>query len=150
MRCMYCNNDESKVVDSRPTEEGWAIRRRRECINCSKRFTTYEKIENPMILVVKSDGERQTFDPSKIRSGLIKACEKRPVSAQTIDKIVSDVEKMVYNSLDQEITSHDIGEKVMNELRELDQVAYVRFASVYRHFRDINSFRDELNELLKD
>ncbi len=150
MRCMYCNHDESKVVDSRPTEDGWAIRRRRECIHCSKRFTTYEKVENPMILVVKSDGERQAFDSSKIRTGLIKACEKRPVSAQTIDKIVSDVEKMVYNSLDQEITSHDIGEKVMSELKDLDQVAYVRFASVYRHFKDINSFKDELNELLKE
>ena len=150
MRCMYCNHSESKVVDSRPTEDGWAIRRRRECINCSKRFTTYEKIENPMILVVKSDGERQQFDTAKIRTGLIKSCEKRPVSAQDIDNIVSTVEKMVYNSLDQEITSHDIGEKVMGELKKLDQVAYVRFASVYRHFRDINEFRDELNELLKD
>jgi transcriptional repressor NrdR len=147
---MYCNHVESRVVDSRPTEDGWAIRRRRECANCNKRFTTYEKIENPMILVVKSDGERQTFDPMKIRAGLMKACEKRPVSAKVIDKIVSDVEKMVYNSLDQEITSHDIGEKVMNELKELDQVAYVRFASVYRHFRDISEFKEELNELLKD
>lgn len=150
MRCMYCNHVESRVVDSRPTEDGWAIRRRRECANCNKRFTTYEKIENPMILVVKNDGERQTFDPTKIRTGLMKACEKRPVSAKVIDKIVSDVEKMVYNSLDQEITSHDIGEKVMNELKELDQVAYVRFASVYRHFRDINEFKEELNELLSD
>ena len=150
MRCMYCNHDESKVVDSRPTEDGWAIRRRRECINCGKRFTTYEKIENPMILVVKKDGERQPFDPSKIKSGLIKACEKRPVSAQAIDNIVTDVEKMVYNSLDQEITSHDIGEKIMEELKKLDQVAYVRFASVYRHFKDLNSFKNELNELLKD
>jgi transcriptional repressor NrdR len=147
---MYCNHVESRVVDSRPTEDGWAIRRRRECANCNKRFTTYEKIENPMILVVKNDGERQTFDPTKIRTGLMKACEKRPVSAKVIDKIVSDVEKMVYNSLDQEITSHDIGEKVMKELKELDQVAYVRFASVYRHFRDINEFKEELNELLKD
>lgn len=150
MRCMYCNHVESRVVDSRPTEDGWAIRRRRECANCSKRFTTYEKIENPMILVVKSDGERQTFDPLKIRAGLIKACEKRPVSADTIDKIVSDVEKMVYNSLNQEITSHDIGEMIMKQLKDIDQVAYVRFASVYRQFRDLNSFRDELNKLLKE
>ena len=150
MRCMYCNHDESKVVDSRPTEDGWAIRRRRECINCGKRFTTYEKIENPMVLVVKKDGERQAFDPSKIKAGLIKACEKRPVSAQTIDNIVTDVEKMVYNSLDQEITSHDIGEMIMEELKKIDQVAYVRFASVYRHFKDLNSFKNELNELLKD
>lgn len=150
MRCMYCNHDESKVVDSRPTEDGWAIRRRRECINCGKRFTTYEKIENPMVLVIKKDGERQTFDPAKIKMGIIKACEKRPVSAQDIDNIVTNVEKMVYNSLDQEITSHDIGEKIMDELKELDQVAYVRFASVYRHFKDLNSFKDELNELLKE
>ncbi len=150
MRCMYCNHDESKVVDSRPTEDGWAIRRRRECINCGKRFTTYEKIENPMVLVIKKDGERQTFDPTKIKMGIIKACEKRPVSAQDIDNIVTNVEKMVYNSLDQEITSHDIGEKIMDELKELDQVAYVRFASVYRHFKDLNSFKDELNELLKE
>jgi transcriptional repressor NrdR len=147
---MYCNHDESKVVDSRPTEDGWAIRRRRECINCGKRFTTYEKIENPMVLVIKKDGERQTFDPAKIKMGIIKACEKRPVSAQDIDNIVTNVEKMVYNSLDQEITSHDIGEKIMDELKELDQVAYVRFASVYRHFKDLNSFKDELNELLKE
>ena len=150
MRCMYCNHDESKVVDSRPTEDGWAIRRRRECINCGKRFTTYEKIENPMVLVIKKDGERQPFDPAKIKMGIIKACEKRPVSAQDIDNIVTNVEKMVYNSLDQEITSHDIGEKIMDELKELDQVAYVRFASVYRHFKDLNSFKDELNELLKE
>lgn len=150
MRCMYCNHDDSKVVDSRPTEDGWAIRRRRECINCGKRFTTYEKIENPLILVVKKDGERQTFDPAKIKSGLIKACEKRPVSAQEIDNIVTDVEKMVYNSLDQEITSHDIGEMIMDKLKSLDQVAYVRFASVYRHFKDLKSFKNELNELLKD
>lgn len=150
MRCMYCNHDESKVVDSRPTEDGWAIRRRRECINCGKRFTTYEKIENPMVLVVKKDGERQVFDPAKIKSGLIKACEKRPVSMQTIDNIVTDVEKMVYNSLNQEITSHDIGEMIMDELKKIDQVAYVRFASVYRHFKDLNSFKNELNELLKD
>ncbi len=148
MRCMFCNHLESRVVDSRPTEDGWAIRRRRECIKCNKRFTTYEKIENPMILVVKKDGQRQHFDSAKVRSGLIKACEKRPVSAKDIDKIVSDVEKMVYNSLDQEITSHQIGEMVMDRLRELDQVAYVRFASVYRQFRDINSFRDELSKLL--
>jgi transcriptional repressor NrdR len=103
-----------------------------------------------MVLVIKKDGERQTFDPAKIKMGIIKACEKRPVSAQDIDNIVTNVEKMVYNSLDQEITSHDIGEKIMDELKELDQVAYVRFASVYRHFKDLNSFKDELNELLKE
>ncbi len=150
MRCMYCNHDESKVVDSRPTEDAWAIRRRRECMNCGKRFTTYEKIENPIVLVVKKDGERQPFNSAKIKDGLIKACEKRPVSAQEIDNIVTNVEKMVYNSLNQEITSHDIGEKIMDELKKLDQVAYVRFASVYRHFEDINSFKAELNKLSDD
>ncbi len=150
MRCMYCNHDESKVVDSRPTEDGWAIRRRRECMNCGKRFTTYEKIENPIVLVVKKDGERQPFNPAKIKDGVIKACEKRPVSAQEIDSIVTNVEKMVYNSLNQEITSHDIGEKIMDELKKLDQVAYVRFASVYRHFEDINSFQAELNKLSEE
>ncbi len=150
MRCVYCNHLESKVVDSRPTEDGWAIRRRRECMNCGKRFTTYEKIENPMILVVKKDGRREPFSAEKIRSGLIKACEKRPVTAQDIDRIVSQVEKSVFNSLEQEVTSHQIGEMIMEKLRELDQVAYVRFASVYRQFRDINTFRDELNKLLGD
>lgn len=150
MRCVYCNHLESKVVDSRPTEDGWAIRRRRECMNCGKRFTTYEKIENPMILVVKKDGRREPFSAEKIRSGLIKACEKRPVTAQDIDRIVSQVEKGVFNSLEQEVTSHQIGEMIMEKLKELDQVAYVRFASVYRQFRDINTFRDELNKLLGD
>lgn len=137
-------------MDSRPTEDGWAIRRRRECLNCGKRFTTYEKIENPMILVVKNDGQRQAFDPDKVRAGLIKACEKRPISAADIDRMVNNVEKMVYNSLNQEITSHQIGELVMDNLKELDQIAYVRFASVYRHFKDINSFKDELSKLLDD
>lgn len=149
MKCMYCNHLDSKVVDSRPTEDDWAIRRRRECINCGKRFTTYEKIENPMVLVVKSDGQRQSFDAEKVRNGLIKACEKRPVTAVQIDKVVGNVEKMVYNSLNQEITSHQIGEYIMEELKGLDEVAYVRFASVYRHFKDINSFKEEFNKLLQ-
>lgn len=149
MKCMYCNHLDSKVVDSRPTEDDWAIRRRRECINCGKRFTTYEKIENPMVLVVKTDGQRQSFDAEKVRNGLIKACEKRPVTAVQIDKVVGNVEKMVYNSLNQEITSHQIGEYIMEELKGLDEVAYVRFASVYRHFKDINSFKEEFNKLLQ-
>ena len=135
MRCVFCNHMESKVVDSRPTEDGWAIRRRRECVSCGKRFTTYEKMENPMILVVKKDGRREAFSPEKIRRGLIKACEKRPIAARDMDKIVSDVEKKVYNSLDR--------------LKDLDQVAYVRFASVYRQFGDINTFMNELTQLLK-
>jgi transcriptional repressor NrdR len=148
MRCMYCGYTESKVVDSRPTDDGWAIRRRRECMKCGKRFTTYEKVDNPMVLVVKKDGRREAFDAEKLRRGLIRASEKRPVSAQDIENLVAEVEKQVYNSLDSEITSTQIGEMVMEKLRALDQVAYVRFASVYREFRDINTFRDELNKLL--
>jgi len=140
---------ESKVVDSRPTEDGWAIRRRRECMSCGKRFTTYEKMENPMILVVKKDGRREAFSTEKIRRGLIKACEKRPIAARDMDKIVSDVEKKVFNSLDQEVTSTQIGEMIMDRLKDLDQVAYVRFASVYRQFGDINTFMNELTQLLK-
>lgn len=150
MRCMYCNHTDSKVVDSRPTEDGTAIRRRRECNGCGRRFTTYEKIENPLIMVIKKDGRRQPFDGQKIRNGLIKACEKRPIPMSAIDHIVSEVEKTVYNSLDQEITSEQIGEVVMTRLKELDQVAYIRFASVYRQFRDLNTLINELNELLHE
>lgn len=149
MKCVYCNHTESKVTDSRPTEDGSAIRRRRECVNCGKRFTTYEKVEQPTVLVIKSNDKREAFNPDKIRTGLIKACEKRPVSAQDIDNIIADVEKWVYNSLHQEITSHEIGEKVMELLRDVDQVAYVRFASVYRQFEDISSFEEALKILKK-
>jgi len=145
---MFCNHVDSKVVDSRPTEDGWAIRRRRECVGCGKRFTTYEKIENPVILVVKKDGRREPFDIEKVKKGIIKACEKRPVAIKDIDNLVSAIEKKVYNSLEQEISSEMLGELVMDGLKELDQVAYVRFASVYRQFKDINTFRDELNKLL--
>ncbi len=148
MRCMFCNHVDSKVVDSRPTEDGWAIRRRRECVGCGKRFTTYEKIENPVILVVKKDGRREPFDIEKVKKGIIKACEKRPVAIKDIDNLVSAIEKKVYNSLEQEISTDVLGELVMDGLKELDQVAYVRFASVYRQFKDINTFRDELNKLL--
>lgn len=150
MRCMYCDHSESKVVDSRPTEDGLRIRRRRECINCGKRFTTYESIANPTVLVVKKDGRREPFNPEKIRDGLIKACEKRPVGAGDIERTVSDIEKRVYNSLYDEVTSNRIGEWVMTSLMDLDQVAYVRFASVYRQFTDLNSFMDELKQLLSD
>jgi transcriptional repressor NrdR len=150
MRCMYCNHTDSKVVDSRPTEDGWAIRRRRECVGCGKRFTTYEKIENPVILVVKKDGRREPFDIEKIKLGIIKACEKRPVAMKDIDALVSSIEKRVYNSLEQEVSTEALGEMVMDGLKELDQVAYVRFASVYRQFKDINTFRDELNKLLSE
>ena len=149
MKCPYCTYEESKVVDSRHSEDGMSIRRRRECLQCGKRFTTYEKMENPMILVVKKDGRREAFSTEKIRRGLIKACEKRPIAARDMDKIVSDVEKKVFNSLDQEITSTQIGEMIMDRLKDLDQVAYVRFASVYRQFGDINTFMNELTQLLK-
>lgn len=150
MRCMYCNHTDSKVVDSRPTEDGWAIRRRRECVGCGKRFTTYEKIENPVILVVKKDGRREAFDIEKVKMGIIKACEKRPVAMKDIDALVTSIEKRVYNSLEQEVSTEALGEMVMDGLKELDQVAYVRFASVYRQFKDINTFRDELNKLLSE
>jgi len=149
MKCVYCNCTESKVTDSRPTEDGSAIRRRRECVQCGKRFTTYEKVEQPTVLVVKSNERREAFDPEKIRTGLIRACEKRPVSAGAIDGVVASVEKWVYNSLHQEVTSKDIGERVMDLLKDVDQVAYVRFASVYRQFKDISSFQEELNKLKK-
>ena len=134
MKCIYCGNAESKVVDSRSTDEGNSIRRRRECLQCGKRFTTYEVIESTPVLVVKQDGTRQQFDPLKIKNGVIKACEKRPVALRDIDALVASVEKQVYNSLEQEISTKKIGELVMERLKELDQIAYVRFASVYGVF----------------
>jgi transcriptional repressor NrdR len=140
---------DSKVIDSRPTENA-AIRRRRECINCGKRFTTYEKIETLPVMVVKKDGRREIFDPEKIRRGLVKACQKRQVSIEKINELVDDIERQVYNSLEQEIDSQRLGEMVMDRLREVDEVAYVRFASVYRQFKDINTFMEELNKLLKE
>lgn len=148
MKCLYCNATESRVIDSRPTDEGLAIRRRRECVNCGRRFTTYEKIETMQIMVVKKDGSREAFDADKIRRGLIKACEKRPVAMHDVDALVRDVEQQIMNSLEQEVSSARIGEMVMERLRNLDEVAYVRFASVYRQFGDINTFMDELKSLL--
>lgn len=150
MKCPYCEYYESKVVDTRPTEEGQAIRRRRECIQCAKRFTTYEKIEEIPIVVVKKDGNRQTYNRNKLLNGILRACEKRPVSMDTIEEIVDDIEKNLHNSLKKEITSVDIGEMVMNSLKDIDEVAYVRFASVYRQFKDVNSFMEELKELLNE
>ena len=147
MKCMYCGCIDSKVVDSRATEDGTIIRRRRECIKCGKRFTTYETVENTPILVVKSSGTRQAFDPNKIKSGIIKACEKRPVPASKIDQLVDDVQKKIYNSLRQEISSKEIGEMVCEALKDIDEVAYVRFASVYRSFTDISSFLSELQKI---
>ena len=148
MKCLYCNATESRVVDSRPTDEGLAIRRRRECVNCGRRFTTYEKIETVQIMVVKKDDSREAFDADKIRRGLIKACEKRPVAMHDVDALVRDVEQQIMNSLEQEVSSSRIGEMVMERLRNLDEVAYVRFASVYRSFCDINTFMEELKSLL--
>lgn len=147
MRCRYCLSDESRVVDSRPTEDG-NIRRRRECMNCGRRFTTYEKIEEIPITVVKRDGARQPFDSEKILAGVRKACEKRPVSSAELNKLVDDVSREIFNTLEQEITTIQIGELVMRRLKEIDEVAYVRFASVYRSFKDINTFMEELKTLL--
>ncbi|HOG02007.1 MAG TPA: transcriptional regulator NrdR [Clostridia bacterium] len=148
MKCRYCLGTESKVVDSRPTEDGTSIRRRRECISCGRRFTTYEKIEEIPIMVIKKDGRREPFDSEKILSGVRKACEKRPVPAADMDKLVEDVVREVFNTLEQEVPSTYIGECVMARLKQIDEVAYVRFASVYRQFKDINTFMEELKLLL--
>ena len=150
MKCIFCGCTDSKVIDSRSTDEGRTIRRRRECMQCGKRFTTYETIETTPILVIKSGGNRQAFDPNKIKNGIIKACEKRPVSMSKIDKLVEDVKKQIFNSLEQEISSKRIGEMVMDGLKSIDEVAYVRYASVYRQFTDISSFMNELEALMKE
>ena len=148
MRCPFCGYEESKVIDSRPTDEGEKIRRRRECIKCTKRFTTYEIIENVPIVVVKKDKTREVFDRSKLIKGMLTACEKRPVSMETIERAVTEIETTLQNSLDREVSSDKIGELVMDKLKDVDEVAYVRFASVYRQFKDINTFMNELNKLL--
>lgn len=150
MRCPFCANPESKVIDSRPADEGASIRRRRECLACHKRFTTYEMMESLPLMVVKKDGSRQSFDRNKVLSGLIRACEKRPVSFETLEGIVTEVEQSLQNELEREISSAEIGELVMDKLKRVDQVAYVRFASVYRQFKDIDTFMAELNKLLED
>ncbi|MBO5022651.1 MAG: transcriptional repressor NrdR [Clostridia bacterium] len=147
MKCIYCGHEESKVLDSRNSDESNAIRRRRECLGCGRRFTTYETVENLPILVIKSDGSRQSFDATKIKNGIIKACEKRPVSMGQIDKIVQDIEKTIQNKLAQEIKSSELGEMVMDALKALDEVAYVRFASVYRQFKDLDSFKKLLENM---
>lgn len=146
MKCPFCAFPESKVIDSRPAED--TIRRRRECLSCKKRFTTYEFIEKLPLVVIKKDGSRQTFDKMKLFNGMLRACEKRPVTMDEIQKMADDIEQEVQNSLDREVSTNKIGELVMNKLKEVDEVAYVRFASVYRQFTDINTFRDELNKLL--
>jgi transcriptional repressor NrdR len=145
---MFCGCEDSKVIDSRSADEGRTIRRRRECINCGKRFTTYETIEDTPVLVIKSSGARQAFDSQKIKNGIIKSCEKRPVSMSKIDEIVDNITKRIYNSMEQEISSKVIGEMVMDALKSLDEVAYVRYASVYRSFTDIDSFMKELQQMI--
>jgi len=148
MKCPFCGHDEDRVIDSRPAEDGAAIRRRRECIGCGARFTTYEKIETLPLLVVKKDGTREPFNRDKLLNGLLKACEKRPVSNEQLMELLAFVEGQVQNAVNREIPSKDIGELVMKKLKEIDEVAYVRFASVYRQFKDVNSFLEELNEML--
>ena len=150
MKCPFCAFEESKVIDSRPTDEGERIRRRRECIKCGKRFTTYEIIESVPIFVIKKDKSREAFDRNKLLGGMMRACEKRQVTIETLEKAVDEIEANLQNSLDREVTSIHIGELAMDKLKDIDEVAYVRFASVYRQFRDINSFMDELARLLKN
>ena len=149
MKCIYCGCMDSKVVDSRQNEEGTSIRRRRECESCGKRFTTYEPIESTPILVIKKDGSRQTFDPVKVKLGILKAGEKRPISMTAIDKMVTEIQLKILNSLEQEVSSKHIGELVMEQLRGVDDVAYVRYASVHRQFKDINTLLNEIEELVK-
>ncbi len=147
MKCPFCGYEDSKVVDSRPTDENQTIRRRRECINCKKRFTTYEKVEMVPVVIVKKDGTRQTFDRDKILHGMIRACEKRPVPLKTLEDSVDDIEKKIYNLLEREVKSEYIGELVMEELKKIDEISYIRFASVYRQFKDIDSFFEELKNI---
>lgn len=150
MRCPFCENSDTKVIDSRPTEEGHAIRRRRECDNCNKRFTTYEKIEEMLLMVVKKDGRRETFDRNKILNGIIKACEKRSVPMIEIENVVNEIERGLNNLMEKEVQSEFIGELIMEQLKNLDEVAYVRFASVYRQFTDVNTFVAEIEKLLNN
>ena len=150
MKGPYCGFKESKVVDSRPAEEGNSIRRRRECLSCSKRFTTYETVESLPMVVVKRDGSRQTFDRRKLVNGMLRACEKRPVSVAQLEKLGEEIEQELQNSLEREISTEHVGELVMDKLKGVDEVAYVRFASVYRQFKDINTFMRELNKLLDE
>ena len=150
MKCPFCGFTESKVIDSRPAEEFTTIRRRRECLECSRRFTTYEIIERMPLVVIKRDGSRQTFDKVKLINGMVRACEKRPVALSELEKIADDIEQELQSNLEREIKTVDIGEMVMNRLKNLDEVAYVRFASVYRSFKDINTFMDELSKLLTE
>ncbi len=150
MKCPFCAHPESKVIDSRPAEEGASIRRRRECSACKRRFTTYETVESLPLVVIKKDGSRQSFDRNKLLNGMIRACEKRPVPLTLLEQCADEIEQSLRNSLDQEVSTQRIGEQVMERLRGVDEVAYVRFASVYRQFKDINTFMEELNKLLQN
>ena len=148
MKCPYCNESDTKVIDSRPADDNSSIRRRRQCERCGKRFTTYEVIENVPIVVIKKDKSRETFDRNKLLNGLLRACEKRPVSMDTLERIVDEIENLLQNSLDREVSSQRIGTYAMEKLENVDEVAYVRFASVYRQFKDINSFMEELSKII--
>ena len=150
MKCPYCGHPESKVIDSRPADENASIRRRRECLSCARRFTTYETVESLPMVVIKKDGSRQSFDRQKVLRGMIRACEKRPVALAELERIADEIEQELQNSMEREIRTEAIGEKVMERLRRVDQVAYVRFASVYRQFKDIDTFMAELNKLLAE
>jgi transcriptional repressor NrdR len=150
MKCPFCNYEETKVIDSRAVEENNSIRRRRQCEKCEKRFTTYEKVDIIPLAIIKRDGTRETFDRDKLYNGILRSCNKRPISIKTIDKLVDDIENKILNSMEKEIASAKIGEMVMEKLKEVDEVAYVRFASVYKHFKDIDTFIDELGKLLQE
>lgn len=150
MKCPYCGSEDGRVIDSRPAEDNTAIRRRRECLSCMRRFTTYETLETISLAVIKSDNSRQPYDRSKILRGIIRACEKRPVSLPQMEKIADNIESELYQSMEKEVTSTEIGERVMKHLKEVDEVAYVRFASVHKHFSDIETFMEELKRLIKE
>ncbi|HIT31844.1 MAG TPA: transcriptional repressor NrdR [Candidatus Enterenecus stercoripullorum] len=150
MKCPFCSHPESKVVDSRPADEGSSIRRRRECLECHKRFTTYETVESLPLMVIKRDGSRQAFDKAKLLGSMLKACEKRSVSVSTLERLADEIEQTLQNEMEREIPSTEIGELVMDKLKDVDEVSYVRFASVYRQFKDISTFMAELNKLLKE
>lgn len=149
MKCPYCGEADSKVIDSRPAEDGSSIRRRRQCNGCKKRFTTYEKVETIPLIVIKKDNNREPYNRQKIESGVLRSCHKRPISANEIEKLVDEIETEIFNREDREISAQDIGEIVMNRLKDVDAVAYVRFASVYREFKDVNTFMDEIKKILE-
>lgn len=150
MRCVFCGHDDSKVLDSRPVEDGRSIRRRRECLACGKRFTTYERVEDLPLIVVKNDNSRELFDPNKVLNGLLRACDKRAVPTSVLENVVADVERELSNNLEREVSSKEIGELVMKRLRSIDQVAYVRFASVYRKFEDVSTFIEEIHSMQRE